>query len=205
MVFTDILNIAIVVVGIIYSIILHEVAHGFVALLFGDDTAKLKKRLSLNPVRHIDPIGTLLLPLILFILKIPVFGWAKPVPINPLLFKNRRVGIIFVSIAGVMVNFLLMIIMFFLFSRIKLEAFIILASLNLMLAIFNLLPFPPLDGYRFFSEILPSKVKYFLERFENIFLVIFLFLIVTGLIRYIYMPVYKFVANFFLSLFLGGS
>ncbi len=203
--YINVLNILLIIVGILYSIILHEIAHGFVAMLFGDDTAKSRKRLSLNPVYHVDLVGTIFLPLVLFILKMPVFGWAKPVPINPYLFKNRKAGIIFVSIAGVFTNFILMIVMFFLFSIFKIEAFLILASLNLILAIFNLLPFPPLDGYKFFSELLPSKVKFFLEKYESVFLVIFLFLVLTGGIRYIYLPVYNFVANLFLSLFLRGS
>ena len=188
----NLFEIALLIVGIFYSIIFHEIAHGLAAYISGDPTAKNAKRLSLNPIHHIDPVGTIILPLILYLANMPLFGWAKPVPINPLLFKNKKWGIIFVSLAGIITNFIIMIIMFFLFSIFKMKMFLLLASINFMLFLFNLLPFPPLDGYKFFSEILPFRLKFFITKYESLFLVIFLFLMITGGIRYIYTPLYNF-------------
>ncbi len=199
-----ILNVVIIVIGVAYSIILHEVAHGFAALIYGDNTAKSAGRLSLNPLKHIDPVGTVILPLILFIFNMPIFGWAKPVPVNPLNFKHQRSGIIVVSIAGVVVNFIIMILMFLFFVLFKLEGFLVVASLNLMLFIFNLLPFPPLDGYNFFSMLLPDNLRNFVYKFKDFFLVAFLVLMITGGIKYIYVPLFNLIGNFMINLFLGG-
>ncbi|MCX7820405.1 MAG: site-2 protease family protein [Brevinematales bacterium] len=200
-----ILNGLIIIIGIAYSIILHEVAHGFAALIYGDDTAKLAGRLSLNPLKHIDPVGTVILPLILFIFNMPVFGWAKPVPINPINFKHQRIGILVVSIAGVVINFIIMILMFWFFVLFRIEGFLVVASMNLMLFVFNLLPFPPLDGYNFFSMLLPEKIRYVVYKLKDFFLVAFLVLMVTGGIRYIYVPLFNLIGNFLINLFLGGK
>lgn len=199
-----IINLVILVVGILYSVILHEIAHGLAAFIFGDPTAKNSHRISLNPVNHIDLFGTILLPLVLYIMRLPIFGWAKPVPVNPSFFKNKRAGMIFVSLAGVITNFMLVILFFFMFSVSRFESFLTLASLNIMLFVFNLIPFPPLDGYRFISQLLPAPVSNWISRNEPAFLVIFLFLLASGLIRYIYSPIYYTLARFFLSLFKGG-
>jgi len=200
--YIQIVNTLIIFMGILYSVILHEVAHGLVAYFFGDNTAKHSKRLSLNPLRHIDLFGSLILPFILYIMKLPIFGWAKPVPINPDLFTNRKLGMIFVSIAGVFVNFLLVILFFFIFSISEMDSFLVLASVNIMLFVFNLIPFPPLDGYRLLSQILPKSLTNWIEKNESVFLVIFLFLLASGLIRYIYSPVYNFFARLFLKIFI---
>ena len=111
-----------------------------------------------------------------------------------------------VSIAGVTVNFILTILMFFLFSITKIEAFLAIASINIMLCVFNLIPFPPLDGYNFLTAVLPPKFSRIIRTNETTFLIILSILMVTGWIRYIYNPIYNLFAKFFLSLFnFGGS
>ena len=106
---------------VLFSIVAHEVAHGYAAYLSGDPTAKFYGRLSLNPIKHIDPIGTLLLPFIMFISNMPMIGWAKPVPINILYTKNKRLALIFVSIAGPLANLLIILIITFLIRIIPIQ------------------------------------------------------------------------------------
>lgn len=202
MLFSNILNFVIIFVGIFYSIIFHEIAHGYMAYVNGDDTAKRMNRLSLNPVHHIDLLGTVIIPLFCFFMNLPIFGWAKPVPINPYLFSNRKRGMIMVSLAGVTVNFILMVILFFLYSKILWQSFLYLASVNLVLFVFNLIPLPPLDGYNFMVTILPEKFSRIIKINETTFIVIFIFLIITGWIRYIYYPIYNFISRFLLNLFM---
>ena len=161
---------AISIVILLFSVILHEVAHGWVALRFGDRTAQRAGRLTLNPIPHIDLFGTILLPAILIITGSPIlFGWAKPVPINPLNFSNLRRGELFVSGAGIMANFSLSIaaaVLFHIFNAIPQTSFAILELLrfailiNLILGIFNLFPIPPLDG----SKVLLSQLPYNLAK-----------------------------------------
>lgn len=168
------------------SISIHEISHGAVALSMGDDTAKREGRLTLNPVAHIDPIGTIFLPLFLLVFtggNGPIFGWAKPVPINPYLFKDRRWGIVKVSLAGPVSNLLIgaifsLIIRFFHPQSHLLDLFSIVALYNFVLAIFNLLPFPPLDGFHLIFHLLPQsfdKAKIFLAQWGLWFLFFVLF------------------------------
>lgn len=153
------------IVVLIFSIILHELAHGFAAQWLGDPTAQLAGRLTLNPIPHIDPLGSLILPGIMVLSGSPVlFGWAKPVPYNPYNLSNQRWGEAFVAFAGAGVN-LIIAIVFGLILRFGAEAnllsaaFVDLASvvvtLNLVLAFFNLIPFPPLDGSKVLAAFLP--------------------------------------------------
>jgi Zn-dependent protease len=138
---------------ILPAIVLHEASHGYVAYLLGDPTAKRAGRLTLNPLKHIDPVGTLLLPAVLILLAGTAFGYAKPVPVNPRYFKNYRVGFFLSSIAGPVTNLLLATVSGLgvrllggsgFFS----ELLTIFASVNLVLMFFNLIPLPPLDGSR---------------------------------------------------------
>lgn len=162
------------VVILIFSVIIHEVAHGYAAYLLGDPTAKLAKRLTLNPLRHIDPVGSILIPTLLVITHSGVlFGWAKPVPYNPYNLKNQRWGEAIVAVAGVATNLLLAVV-FALIARLAsahgLTTFATLAGLitlvNLSLGLFNLIPIPPIDGFTVLRGVLPYKLAQPLRDFE---------------------------------------
>lgn len=163
------------IVVLILSVIVHEVAHGYAANALGDPTAKLEGRLTLNPLPHIDPVGSVLLPAILVATNAGIlFGWAKPVPYNPYNLKNQRWGEAIVGIAGVAVN-LLIAVVFALIARTALgageETFAGLAAtvslVNLFLGLFNLIPIPPLDGFTVLRGILPYRYSMQLRRFEE--------------------------------------
>lgn len=159
---------------LIFSVMLHEVSHGAAAYLLGDPTAKEQKRLTLNPIRHIDPVGTILLPAILLLAKSPaLLGWAKPVPFDPRYFKNPRSGIALVSLAGPLTNFLLAAVFAVVLratgqSGMAGEVAAYGLVMNLMLGFFNLIPIPPLDGSKVIGVFLPARLRraYFsVERF----------------------------------------
>lgn len=163
------------VIVLVISVIIHEVAHGWAANALGDPTAKLQGRLSLNPIRHIDPVGSVLIPAVLVLTNSSfLFGWAKPVPYNPHNLKNQRWGEAIVGVAGVAVN-LFIAVLFALIARFAFGAgmleFGTLASLvtlvNLSLGIFNLLPIPPLDGFTVLRGILPFKASMKLREIED--------------------------------------
>jgi Zn-dependent protease len=153
-------------VPLLYSIIIHELAHGWVAYRMGDPTAKMMGRLSLNPLKHLDPVGTIML----FIFG---FGWAKPVPINLSYIRDTRKGLILVSAAGIIANMAFAFAAFILvgiFSPspsgpIRLLLYY-LAQINIMLAAFNLIPIPPLDGSKILMGFLPARQQYALSRLE---------------------------------------
>jgi Zn-dependent protease len=154
------------VIPLLYSIIIHELAHGWVAEKMGDSTARWLGRLSFDPRKHLDPLGTLML----FIFG---FGWAKPVPVNFNNLRDERRGIIFVSAAGITANFLMAFASLFLFQLLNPAPFGVLATIllqmarvNVMLAAFNLIPIPPLDGSKILMGFLPPKSQYALARLE---------------------------------------
>jgi Zn-dependent protease len=178
------------IVILLFSIIIHEVSHGTIAYYLGDPTAKEEGRLSLNPLKHLDPIGSILLPLFLMILGGRViFGWAKPVPINPYNLRDQKYGSAKIAIAGPLVNLALALIFGLIlrfFPIIKFAPGILLMFqyivwINLLLAIFNLLPLPPLDGSHILFALLPpkyEKIKIFLNQFGLfilLFIIFFLF------------------------------
>ena len=180
----------ITVVILVFSAILHEIAHGYVAERLGDPTARLMGRLTLNPVKHIDPFMSILLPLLLILSGSPVvFGAAKPVPVDPFNLKEGRKDMAIVSIAGPLTNVLIAIIasglikiIFFYpgtFSVLASSVLLIVVQINLLLAIFNLLPIPPLDGSKVFALLLPEKeANAYLSLGSIGFFILFLLLLV---------------------------
>jgi Zn-dependent protease len=188
---------------LLYSVIFHELAHGWVAYKLGDQTAKWMGRLTLNPIKHLDPIGSLML-------LVFGFGWAKPVPINLENIPNRRQGLILVSSAGIVTNIICAFLALLLYKIIAPEQsgmieqiLYLFARINIMLAAFNLIPIPPLDGSKILMGFTSESVRRFLFQIEP-----FGFFIVIGLL---YIGVLNPVINFFqhiilfvISLFLPG-
>ena len=174
----------------IIAITFHEAAHGFAALRFGDDTALRLGRVTLNPLKHIDPMGTIFLPALLLLLRSPfLFGYAKPVPVNFRALKRPRLDMIFVAFAGPLTNIVLAAISIFLFSRLTplvpawAQLFVLKnlqnsVSINLVLAIFNLLPIPPLDGGRIVTGLLPTPLALRFAKVEQVGILILLALLV---------------------------
>lgn len=172
---------------LIMSIVIHEVAHGFVAEYFGDKTARFAGRLTLNPLPHIDLFGSIILPIVLLLSPSPVlFGWAKPVPYNPDNLSNKKWGTIAVASAGVLSNFAIAIIfgiVIRLTSGLSMpEGFYFITSiiviLNLGLGIFNLVPIPPLDGSKILFSFLPASFSSVIFKFEQYSLILLLIFIV---------------------------
>lgn len=181
------------IIVLLLSMIIHEIAHGSVASALGDSTAKDSGRLTLNPLKHLDPLGSVLLPLLLLAItqgQGPIFGWTKPVPVNPYNFRDRKWGILKVAVAGPAVNFSIalvfgLIIRFFTLPASLLILFGIITIYNLAWGIFNLVPIPPLDGSHILFTFLSEKfrnLKVFLHQYG--FLILF-FLIFTGLLDWI--------------------
>lgn len=183
-----------------FSIVIHEYSHGLIAYKLGDPTAKISGRLTFNPLAHIDLFGTIILPLSLFILGSRViFGWAKPVPVNFFNLRNPKRDIVFVGIAGPLANICLAIFLS-LILRINLPLriceFLKLAILiNLVLAIFNLIPVPPLDGSRILMGLLPSNLAYRFSLVEPFGILIIFFLLMLGLFNRIILPFVYFLAE----------
>jgi Zn-dependent protease len=166
-------RVAVLVSVIVPSVILHEVSHGFVAHLFGDDTAKKAGRLTLNPIAHVDPFGTVILPFILSLSGLGAFGYAKPVPVNVRNLRNPRQHSLYVSLAGPLTNISLAVVAtvllrtvfqgdldrVFFVDQLPLVAQLVLwfGFINVVLAIFNLLPIPPLDGSALVERVLPNR------------------------------------------------
>lgn len=166
------------------SIVLHEYAHGYVAYLYGDPTAKLAGRLTLNPIAHIDPLGSILLPLICVFSGTGFFiGWAKPVPVNMMYFKNPYRDMMWVALAGLLTNFTLVFFAScFSYFLVDLPIFHYVILVNLVLGVFNLFPVPPLDGSRVLAWILPTRGREIMYKIEPFGLVIVFFLAYFGVI-----------------------
>lgn len=188
---------ALSIIVLLFSVILHEVMHGLVALKFGDHTAQKLGRLTLNPIPHIDPIGTILLPALMILTGSPIlFGWAKPVPVNPLNFSNLRRGELMVSSAGILANFslaALAVVIYYILNALPQTFPAILGSLlrftvmiNLLLGIFNLLPIPPLDGSKILMSQLPYKLAREYQKIETYGFLILIILLLTGLLGIIF-------------------
>ena len=171
---------------LVFSTVLHELAHGYTAYWLGDETAKLNGRLSLNPLRHIDPYMSIVLPVLLYLMGGPIFGGAKPVPINTRNLKGREWGFALVAIAGPLMNILLAFIFFLLWFFIghgsDLWGGILINSMymNMGFALFNMIPIPPLDGSRVLYALAPDFVKRFMESIEHVG-IIFVYIMVSFL------------------------
>ena len=187
--------IAIAIIPIVFAVVVHEVAHGWVALQLGDDTAYRMGRLTLNPLKHIDPIGTILVPIVLILTLGFAFGWAKPVPVNFNNLRNQRRDTALVAIAGPFSNLLMAMawlvigklatllpnsLAMFASPLIYMSMFGVL--INSILMVFNLLPIPPTDGGRIAVSLLPPRLGYGLSRVEPYGLIIILVLMLTGII-----------------------
>jgi len=171
---------------LLFSVIIHELAHGYVAYSLGDPTAKYAGRLTLNPLKHLDPLGSVIVPLLLLFAtggQGPIFGWAKPVPVNPYNFKDQKWGSLKVAISGPATNFAIAI--FFGLLIINLPASVpfiellgIITMYNFLWAMFNLVPIPPLDGSWILFRFLPlgaEKAKMFLQQYGLFILIFFIF------------------------------
>ncbi len=178
--------------GLLMAIIIHEVSHGYMAYKLGDTTAKDQGRLSLNPINHIDPVG------FIFMLVFRI-GWAKPVPIDSRYFKDRKKGILLVSLAGPVSNFITAIVLTFILIFNIVNPFFYSETIgymlqlgvwyNIMLGTFNLLPLPPLDGSKVLASLLPDEIEYFFYKYEKYFYMIFIILIITNVINRILSPI----------------
>lgn len=192
---------AIYALPILFAVTIHEVAHGWMASKLGDKTAKMLGRLTLNPIRHIDPVGTIIIPLLLLWIGGFIFGWAKPVPINPKNLKNPRRDLALISISGPLSNLFMAVIwaMIMKVGVVLTQAGIGMAypiilmgnagiTINLVLGLLNLIPIPPLDGGHFVSSILPRRLAHYYDRLERYGFIIILLLIATNALNFILAP-----------------
>ena len=191
----SILNVAVIFFIVLFSIVLHEIAHGYAALKFGDSTAKDQGRLTLNPIVHIDPFGSIILPAILYFIGAPILAWAKPVPVNFRALWPRRLGMFVVSIAGVVVNISIAILGALVLRLVGMQSPIsgmlsLAVLINLVLFVFNLMPIPPLDGSRLWMMWLPEEQQ---ERIHaNTFFFFFMLIMLIP-----YLPVGRVVYSLF--------
>lgn len=189
------------------SVVIHEVSHGFMAYALGDPTAKYEGRLTLNPVRHVDPFGSIILPVLSYMLGGIIFGWAKPVPYNPYNLRNQKWGPALVAGVGPFTN-LFIAIVFGITIRIAsgmqgqfavsfMEIAFLIVVINIVLAVFNLVPIPPLDGSKVLFAALPYQFRYieeFLEQYGFMLLLLFIFFL---------FPALSPIIDFLLELFTG--
>ncbi|CAG0992105.1 hypothetical protein MTYP_02339 [Methylophilaceae bacterium] len=195
---TLIQKIAIYALPVIFAITVHEAAHGYAARYFGDMTAQLEGRITLNPLRHIDPIGTILVPALTMLAGGILFGWAKPVPVDFSRLRNPKKDMLWVAAAGPASNLAMAIIwaLVFSFSEHAPAAFVTPLAymaqagvmINVVLLVLNLLPLPPLDGGRIAVSLLPNRLAYQFSKLERFGFIILIVLLFTGVLYQIMMP-----------------
>lgn len=190
------------IIALIFSIVIHELSHGLTADQLGDPTARHYGRLTLNPLAHLDPVGSFLVPLLTFFGGGFIFGWAKPVPYNPLNLRQPRRDSILVALAGPASNIILAIALVVFYkvfgSTLPLQSqtfFLSIIRLNLGLAIFNLIPIPPLDGSRIFLSLLPFQIQALLEVY-GIFLLLIFIMFFSGIVVTIVNTLMNFLLQF---------
>lgn len=215
---TIIHGISIWALPVVFAVVLHEVAHGWVADKLGDDTARWMGRLTLNPLKHIDPVGTVLVPILLLVVGSPfLFGYAKPVPIDFRKLNRPKQDMVWVALAGPATNLLLALVStLLLFVMAKLPATMLWLSepvgtmcqasilINMVLCIFNLIPLPPLDGGRVAVGLLPGAASYRLSRLEPYGFVIIIVLLLTGVLQNIIGPPIMGTARILITWAVGG-
>lgn len=201
----NLLEIGLMAMAFLFSVVIHEVAHGYVALQNGDPTAKIMGRLTLNPMPHLDPVGSILVPALLLLSRSGIlFGWARPVPVNPLNYRHYRWGELTVSAAGPLSNLALATVFAFLL-RLNLGnlGVVTLAyygvRINLFLALFNLIPIPPLDGSHILAMLLPPNLLRLYRYLEPVGFVLILLLFYTGIMGALLMPLYRVLVAFLLG------
>jgi Zn-dependent protease len=207
--------IAVSIIPVLFAITLHEVAHGWVASKCGDQTARLSGRLTINPMKHIDLVGTVIVPIIFLIFFKPyVFGWAKPVPVDARNMRNPRRDMAIVSVAGPIANFLMALFWAGIAkcgvasaaSAPQIAIFLAYAGevgiiINILLMVLNCLPIPPLDGGRFVMSVLPGRMAFKIAPFERYAFIILLLLMVTGVLSAIISPPFAFFVQWIFELF----
>jgi len=191
----DLVNLIFLLPILLLSMMAHEVAHGWVAFRLGDPTAKMHGRLTANPLRHLDPVGTLMF-VVTYMMGSFIFGWAKPVPVNPMFFRNRQRGMAIVGLAGPVTNFLVAVIVALLLNFLPLsvlgtaagqlsrfgQILYLAYQVNVVLGLFNLVPIPPLDGSRVLGAFLPPEMYRSwiqLDRYGIIFIIL-IFVVLQG-------------------------